>query len=309
MTTRIAAALWCAAYGGLGLWWAAGGDGFPFGAGDPNGADMMSWLAGARPGPTGTVIAIGGAVGVVCSLWRSRAAAAVLLVLAVPLLFVVPDVRLLQNLAYALRGFVGLVDWPVLNQALCAGGGFLLAAAALPRLRRPGRRWNWARIGRWATAVAVVGPLPYALQRAAWNLGIPLGVDEAFVEALAADLRTKGYHPLTAYSLVVPAILGSLLTLGLSMRWGEVVPRWVPLLGGRRVPVPLAVVPATVVSLAVTVAGLTLYRMTIAGGGGVDGTALPGLLWLPWGLALALATLAYQRRRAQSRCSSASSAT
>lgn len=36
-----------------------------------------------------------------------------------------------------------------------------------------------------------------------------------------------------------------LLTLGLVHSWGEVVPRWIPVLGSRRVPVLAAVVPAT----------------------------------------------------------------
>lgn len=34
------------------------------------------------------------------------------------------------------------------------------------------------------------------------------------------------------------------LTVGLVARWGEVWPRWIPGLGGRRVPVLAAVVPA-----------------------------------------------------------------
>jgi hypothetical protein len=88
-----------------------------------------------------------------------------------------------------------------------------------------------------------------------------------------------------------------LLTLGLIMRWGERFPRWVPLLGGRRVPVWLAVVPASVVSAAVTVAGLMVIRFAVEGGS-VSATAAPGLLWLPWGLALGVATYAYAERRA-----------
>ena len=61
-------------------------------------------------------------------------------------------------------------------------------------------------------------------------------------------------------------------------------------------PLTLAVVPATAVSVAVTVAGLAIARWaivdrTITGGGA------PGLLWLPWGLALGVATLAYRQRR------------
>jgi hypothetical protein len=313
-----AAALWCLGYGVLAVYWASGGAGFPFGAGDPRGVEMGNWLGGAEPGPTGVVIALGCAAGLVAVLagrsrwgWRMprRAAAVVLLVVAAPLLLAIPDVRVLQNMAYGLRGYVGLVDWPVLNQVLCAFGGTLLAGAAAsllggprcPRCDRtrtePGTAARWARIGRWATAVAALAPLPYAVQRAAWNLGIPLGVDRQFIRDLAADAVAKGIGPLVVYSLPLSAAGGALLTLGLAMRWGTVLPGWVPYLGGRRVPVALAVVPASVVTVAVITAGLTMYRLIIIDGLPVTGSGAPGLLWLPWGIALGLATLAYRRRR------------
>ncbi|MGC5015149.1 hypothetical protein ACLQ2R_30675 [Streptosporangium sp. DT93] len=312
-----AASLWCLVYGFLGAYWASGGAGFPFGASDVNGGDMGSRLAAATPGPTGAVVAAGCAAGLAATLaavmpWGRRLPrrplAAVLFVLATPLLLVVPDVRILQNLAYSLFGNVGLVDWPVLNQALCVAGGLLLAATAAQLLRRspcpacgrppadPGERRRWTRIGRWATVVAVLAPLPYALQRAAWNLGIPLGVDEAFVRALAADFQSKDVSPILAYSLTIGAVGGALLTTGLAMSWGETFPRWVPYLGGRRVPVTMAVIPATVVTVAVTVAGLAVWRWAILGGG-INGSAAPGLLWVPWGVALGVATLAYRQRR------------
>ncbi|GAA3019914.1 hypothetical protein [Streptosporangium longisporum] len=312
-----AAALWCLVYGSLGVYWASGGAGFPFGPSDTNAANMGSWLAAATPGPTGAVIAVGCAAGVVAALaavmpWGRRLPrrplAGVLFVLATPLLLAAPDVRILQNLAYSLFGNVSLIDWPVLNQALCVAGGILLAATATRVLRRrpcpacgrppadPDDRRRWTRIGRWATAVAVLAPLPYAAQRAAWNLGIPLGVDEAFVQALATDFQSKGLGPILMYSLTLGAVGGALLTTGLSMSWGETFPRWVPYLGGRRVPVTMAVIPATVVTVAVTVAGLAVWRWALLEGE-VDGSAVPGLLWVPWGIALGVATLAYHRRR------------
>jgi len=103
-------------------------------------------------------------------------------------------------------------------------------------------------------------------------------------------------HPLVIWMLVIPDVIGALLTLGLVMMWGERFPARVPFLAGRRVPISLAVVPATVVSVAVTVGGMTVYRL-VWDEGGVDGTAAPGLLWVPWGLALATATVAYVMRR------------
>ncbi|SNS74222.1 hypothetical protein SAMN05216276_101515 [Streptosporangium subroseum] len=312
-----AAALWCLGYGALAVYWASGGAGFPFGAGDPKGMEMGNLLATAEPRTAGVVIAFGCAAGLVAALagrspWARwiphRAAAVVLLVVAAPLLLAIPDVRVLQNMAYGLHGHA-LVDWPLTNQLLCALGGALLAGTAASLLRdprcprcdrtraEPGTAARWARIGRWATAVAVVAPLPYAVQRAAWNLGIPLGVDQQFVRGLAADMAAKGIGPLVEYSLPLSAVGGALLTLGLSMRWGTVLPGWVPYLGGRRVPVALAVVPATVVTVAVIAAGLVIYRLFIFDGLPITGSGAPGLLWLPWGIGLGLATLAYHRRR------------
>ena len=101
------------------------------------------------------------------------------------------------------------------------------------------------------------------------------------------------------------------LTLGLVQRWGETFPRWVPSLGGRRVPPLLAIVPAAAVSVIVASAGLMFVRFAITGtftlgkyavtlGENWAGLA-PELLWPIWGVALAAATLAYYYRT-RGRC-------
>jgi hypothetical protein len=75
----------------------------------------------------------------------------------------------------------------------------------------------------------------------------------------------------------------------------------------------LAVVPAGLVALIVTSAGLMFWRLTASGGfelgigetitlQGEWAAILPELLWPAWGVALALATLAYYYRR-RGRCS------
>jgi hypothetical protein len=293
------AAAWCLGYAVFALTWTLGGAGFPFGANDSRGAGMGSWFAGATPGPAGALLAAACAAGAVAALavarrvGNRRVLAAVLIPLAVLLLLIVPDVRVLQNLAYSFSLHFDLVDWPVLNQMLCVVGGLLVAWTAVLPLRRPpcgscerpvavpGERGRWLRIGRWAVAVAILSQLPYGVQRAAWNLGIPMGVSQQFVDDLANDIVEKGLHPIMLWMLVIPDVIGALLTLGLVMRWGE-------RLGGRRVPISLAVVPASVVSIAVTVAGLGIYRYALKGDG-VTAAGAPGLLWLPWGAALATA--------------------
>jgi hypothetical protein len=159
------------------------------------------------------------------------------------------------------------------------------------------RRIAALRVGRWAVGVAVAVPLVYASTRVAWALGIPLGVSDEFLVMLG-DAKFAGL------GLGLFGILGSLLTLGLVQRWGEVFWSWVPRIGGRAVPVSLAVVPALFVAMAVISAGISFAVIILGGeidrlpGEPVDwGAWAPELLWVPWGLALGVAALAYRVRR------------
>ncbi|NYI05809.1 hypothetical protein [Allostreptomyces psammosilenae] len=98
-----------------------------------------------------------------------------------------------------------------------------------------------------------------------------------------------------------------LLTMGLVKRWGEVLPSWLPLLGGRPIPVLAAVLPAASGALAVTaitvLGALTWYAPDNMGSPDAPtGTAavvmtaayVPLLLWGPL---LGVVTAAYYRRR------------
>ena len=335
-----AAGGWSLAYGALGLYWALGGAGFPFGEGDPLSA--LSVLDGVRAEAGAPVVAGLGLVGVVVALtmargWGRGVSRALLLVfawsLAAGLALVIPDYRVLLAVAYAPIVLVGApfgwppgsfsdaVPWPVVNQFLCIAGGLLWAATAVGYGRRSrgacvncGRTaaandWTTpaaaARWGGWAVLVAVVIPVLYAVTRWAWALGIPLGISEEFLrEGQESGLWLAGA------ALATIAVGGAVLTLGLVRGWGEVFPRWIPFLATRRVPVWLAVVPASLVSVLVTQAGLMYVRLTIDGtlveefGGGdaaltsENWAALgPELLWPVWGVALGAATLAYYYRR------------
>jgi hypothetical protein len=75
-------------------------------------------------------------------------------------------------------------------------------------------------------------------------------------------------------------------------------------LAGCRVPIALAVVPAAVVAVLLTVGGLTIWSGygQLATGAAATGEALwsfvgPTLLFPVWGAALAVATLGYYDRR------------
>jgi hypothetical protein len=324
-------------YGALGFFWSLGGEGFPFGReNDPQAA--LSILEGVRAATGAPIIAALGSVGTVIAVAMARTSgrgiirAAVLAfawAAATTLVLLIPDYRLLMAVAYAPIFVVGApfgwppasffdaITWPVVNQFVCIAGGLCWAGAALAYQRRSedacadcgrtgeGADWttpvNAARWGKWAVAVAVIIPLLYAATRWAWALGIPLGISQEFYrEGQAVGLWWAGA------ALATVAIIGAFLTLGLVQRWGEIFPGWIPILAGRRVPPALAIVPASLVSILVTTAGLMFVRLTLRGAmsesftfvGQEDWAALaPELLWPLWGVALAAATLAYYYRR------------
>ncbi len=328
-----AAGGWSLVYGLFGLWWAFGGTGFPFGTENDPKAAVESLLGGARADSAAPVLTGLGLVGAVAAFAMakgsrgSRVVRAALLVFAwgacVALLLIVPDRRVLIAIAFAPIFLLGApfgwppvdyfevaLPWPVLNQALCMAGGFLWAGTAVVYRRRIreacgncGRTafdtgWTTpdsaARWGRWATYVAAIVPLPYAAIRWAWALGVPLGISEEFLrEGQEIGMWWAG----AALSTV--DLAGAILTLGLVQRWGKVFPRWMVGLSGKRVPPALAIVPASLVSVAVTSAGFQLVRGFLADGFPADGwaTTAPGLLWPIWGVALGAATLAYYYRR------------
>jgi hypothetical protein len=149
--------------------------------------------------------------------------------------------------------------------------------------------------GRPAAIVAAIIPALYAVPRLLWALGRPIGLDPEMYAEARDDLVAP------AIGLGAFALVGAVLTLGLVQRWGEVFPRWIPGLAGRRVPVSLAVVPASLVAVAVLPAGLAMIK------GAVDLSAEetligwaafgPGFLWPVWSVALGVATWAYATRR------------
>ncbi|UYM07176.1 hypothetical protein [Solicola gregarius] len=102
--------------------------------------------------------------------------------------------------------------------------------------------------------------------------------------------------------------------IGLVARWGEVFPRWLPGLRGRRVPISLAVVPAALGSVVLTLlwgwAALTaVFTKTIQWGDVPSYSpfaqydyqfAVASIAYLPlvlWGPFLAALTVGYYRRR------------
>lgn len=200
----------------------------------------------------------------------------------------------------------------------CSLGVLLWAAAALTfrRWRRGacavcGRPAGWTsvdedatrrralRTGRVAVAVAVVSALVYPAVRLPWILGIPAGMDAASW----AELQATDGAITTGIALGTAGLVGAVLMLGLVQGWGVRFPRWMVGLSGRRVPVALAVVPASLVALALVSSGRGFVLGIVTGAvDRADGSVgvthlLPLLAMVPWGLALGVATAAYALRR------------
>lgn len=307
IVTTTAAAVWSTAHGALGTWWALGGGGFPFGA-STRAVNAGAVLVGLPPRPTGVTIAVLGAFGLLLAAairYQVVGRAAGIVAGAgwgTALLLLVPDGRILLNVGEVLLGNLGRLETHVLYQVFCLAGAAVWIATAWA-LRRPGRRPAW---GNWVTYVAIAAPLLYAVPRSLWALGIPVGV-------VPSDAYGTGGFVQREVAFAAAAGVGAFLTVGLIRPWGRRVPRWLPILGGRRIPRLLAVLPASLAATALISAGLTIWRGCLAMLLGLVPTApsftaanwaawLGNLAWLPWGLALAGATVAYavrDRRDAQ----------
>lgn len=157
---------------------------------------------------------------------------------------------------------------------------------------------RWAVVCAWATVACV---MPSSLWRVLVGLGVPLGWSD---KHLALE-RIPGFGTAYVITLSVLSVAAASLTLGLVQSWGEVLPRWIPALGGRRVPVWFAIVVALVGAAAVTQLVVTSIVNWSAVSGFAErptsgwavlmlGCYLPATLWP----VLLLVTLAaYVRRR------------
>lgn len=328
---------WAALYGTVALVWMMTGRGFPYGPGSPAGdTSPLRALDPAVGAPLFAEVLLLAALILLFMNGRrtvARPLRTALLtyvwVVAAALLVVVPDVQLLAVAGYLPMLIIGypfgwppvdyseIFTWTLANQAFAVLGGVLLARAALRWQRASAgaceecggaKRWtsreSAARWGRWATYLAAAIPVFYASIRLAWAAGIPLGIPEAFLD----DMQRTGLVWAGA-GLGGFALVGAILTLGLTQRWGEVFPRWMAGLAGRRVPIRLATVPATIVAILVMSASVGFFAKSGAFTDIADGglATSPILTWPAWSLALGAATLGYhlRRRPACGNCSGA----
>lgn len=153
-------------------------------------------------------------------------------------------------------------------------------------------------VARWVlrhrtaiTATAACCALPYSIARASWLTPWPLLAPEG------ADVAAEPGVIFTGLCLGAAMLTGGVLTLGLIRPWGRRFPQWMAGLGGRDVPVALAVVPASVVAALFTAGGL---EMLVSVGAGDAAETLKLALMFPfwlWGPLLALAVWGYAMDR------------
>ena len=273
-------------------------------------ASLLSTLgyALALVGPVAVVVAV-----VIACLRRNRTGyLAALSLVAVALIGFTAGVlnpatlvALEHNVRTGFETYGARIGWSWAMAAAAVGWAFA-AARALRSLTPATRRRDGiaranatARVGvsdpalRWsrvATVVAALCPLPYGLVRLSWLTPWPLDMEPAY-DTLAT--RVQGA------AIGTGALIGAVLTLGLIARWGETFPTWLPLLGGRDVPVRLAVVPGAVVAGALLVATPGLLLTVVAMGDLAQIAGILVLFPLPlWGPALGAAVLGYRLRRA-----------
>ncbi len=142
--------------------------------------------------------------------------------------------------------------------------------------------------------------LPSGIWRILLGCGLSMGFSQATLEA--QGFPGRGTVMVMLLTLLTEAL--ALLSLGLVRPWGEVVPRWVPVLRGRRVPrTPVVVAAATGGVLltalwAYALVGVFTGRLEEVSGRGwhvlVVACYLPAVLWGPL---LLWVTLIYHRRR------------
>jgi len=163
-----------------------------------------------------------------------------------------------------------------------------------------GRVPGWAR---WAARTIPLLVIPSGLWRVALGVGIPVG----FTGELAELYRAPGWITPYVLALTLATEVAALMALGLVQAWGEVVPRWVPHLGGHRVPtaVGVAIAAAGVVGLAAIAVPTVLLWNGPENMGDPDAPqGVAGLVMtacyapmLAWPLLLGALTVHYFRRR------------
>lgn len=171
-------------------------------------------------------------------------------------------------------------------------------------------------VPKWAVWVAFATSMT-TLPSGIWRIaGVALGLPLAEVSSTSTSISSGSVQELWWYVIILSVVSEALayLAFGLVCTWGEVVPRWIPGVGGRRVPPMAAVIPAglgaTVLTLLFPYALIMLSLGKNIRGAPTD-LVTPGweaivfaVAYVPlafWGPLLGVLTVHYYRRRRGSR--------
>ena len=167
---------------------------------------------------------------------------------------------------------------------------------------------RWARVSAYAVPLAVLPSGLWRIMTVVLHVGDDAGQG-------AGQLPSWLPAPVYVVALSVVSEMLAFTAIGLIASWGEVVPRWIPLLGGRRVPPLAAVLPAALGAVVLTALWTTAFVTSLAGLT-IQGRQLPddhpmemmhgwqlaffNATYAPlllWGPLLAAVCFAYWRRR------------
>ncbi|WP_205856956.1 hypothetical protein [Phytoactinopolyspora endophytica] len=161
-------------------------------------------------------------------------------------------------------------------------------------------------VPHWANVIAHLIPL-LTLPSGLWRLGLAFGHSMGTLDDNGEPLAVHGWEVGYVIGLSIFAELVALTAFGLVRAWGEIVPRWIPLIGGRRVPPFAAIVPAVLGSVALISIWTYGFRDIFFSFGdlpllfsGNGWAALMLTCYAPlnlWGPLLLVLTWAYYRRR------------
>lgn len=158
-------------------------------------------------------------------------------------------------------------------------------------------------VPRWAERLAHLIPL-LTLPSGLWRLGLAAGFSLGMEDGNGDPVHLQGWEIPYVVALSIFAELVALTAFGLVRPWGEVVPRWIPFIGGRRVAPYAAIIPAILGSLALIAIWSYGFRDIFNPDGLPFGSTAGAVLMLScyaplnlWGPALLLLTWAYYRRR------------
>lgn len=160
-------------------------------------------------------------------------------------------------------------------------------------------------VPRWAERVAHAIPF-LVLPSGLWRLAVALGFSMGMLNDAGETAVLRGWPALYVAVISVISEGVALTAFGLVRSWGEVVPAWLPVIGGRRVRPKAAIIPATIGSIALMLIWTVGFWSVWTGDQANQMASVPWAVvfaacYAPlnlWGPALLALTWAYRRRTA-----------